>query len=321
MNQQLIEMLAHTSDEEKMLLAGEPINKEHYTSGHSFRVDSARMLKRGQSIALRPHTRFAPFPRHSHDYVEMIYMCSGHTVHTIDGGDPITLKTGELLIFGRNTSHAIAQANAGDIAVNFIVLPPFFDTAFAMVGADNVLGQFLLNILREGEASIRYLHFKVADVLPVQNLLENMIWSLVNEMPNHRRINQNTMALLFLQLLNHTEQMSVAQSPGYGQAIVVEVLREIEENYPRASLAPIAERYNVSTAYISALVRKATGHTFKTLLQNKRMDKAAQLLRQSALPVEDILAAVGYSNSSYFYRLFRTVYGMTPAEYRAKQET
>lgn len=316
MDKHLLDKLALVSEEEQRLLAGGPISKGHYTKGSAFRVDSALMLKKGQSIALRPHTRFAPFPRHIHDYVEMMYMCSGRTVHHFDTGAPLALQQGELLVLGKNTAHAIEQAGAQDIAVNFIVLPPFFDAAFAMIGADNVLGQFLLNVLRGGGSDISYLHFKVADVLPVQNLLENMIWSLANEVPNQRRINQNTMALLFLQLLNHTGQLTAAQSPSHGHAIVVEALREIEENYPAASLNTVAQKYGVSAAYISTLVRRATGQTFKHLLQTKRLDKAALLLRQSSLPVEDILTAIGYRNSSYFYRIFRTVYGMTPGEYR-----
>ena len=48
-------------------------------------MDAGKLLERGKLIDIRPHTRFIRFPAHSHNYVEMIYMCQGSTVHTING--------------------------------------------------------------------------------------------------------------------------------------------------------------------------------------------------------------------------------------------
>ena len=83
-------------------------------------------------------------------------MCRGKTVHRIDGDALVTLEAGELLFLNRHASHAIQRADAGDIAVNFIVLPQFFDEAFNMAGMDNVLSRFLL-----GELSVSYTHLDV----------------------------------------------------------------------------------------------------------------------------------------------------------------
>ena len=40
----------------------------------------------GQMITIRPHTRFVAFPRHSHNYVEIMYVCTGQITHIIGGG-------------------------------------------------------------------------------------------------------------------------------------------------------------------------------------------------------------------------------------------
>ena len=42
----------------------------------------------------------------------------------------------------QRASHAIQRAEVGDVAVNFIVLPQFFDFAFQIVGTSNLLGRF-----------------------------------------------------------------------------------------------------------------------------------------------------------------------------------
>jgi len=80
-----------------------------------------------------------------------------------------------------------------------------------------------------------------------------------------------------------------------------------------------AEKYGVTISYLSAAVHSTTGFTFKSLLRRKRMEKAAALLSGTKLSVSDIIMAVGYENTSYFYRAFSEMYGVTPREYRLRQ--
>lgn len=48
----------------------------------------------------------------------------------------------------------------------------------------------------------------------------------------------------------------------------------------------------------------------------RRLQQAAYLLANTKLPAEDILHAVGYENSSFFYRKFREKYQKSPREFR-----
>ena len=100
MKQEIIADLSRITEEEQAILDGKTeVEKERYSSGQKFVMDAGKLLERGKLIDIRPHTRFIRFPAHSHNYVEMIYMCQGSTVHTING-ERIELKTGELLILG-----------------------------------------------------------------------------------------------------------------------------------------------------------------------------------------------------------------------------
>lgn len=314
----LLQRLAQITEEERELLQGRGVDRALYASGRAFEVDAAKMLEKGKLMSIRPHTRFAPFPRHSHNYVEIMYMCRGKTVHRIDGDALVTLEAGELLFLNRHASHAIQRADAGDIAVNFIVLPQFFDEAFNMAGMDNVLSRFLLGELYTGGAAVSYLHFRVREVLPVQNLVENMVWTLVNRQPGARRINQVTMGLLLLQLMHYTECIDMSRNGSIRSPMVEAALREIEENYRAASLTDVAAAFHVGLPYLSAEVKRATGSTFKELLLHKRLDKAPRLLRETRLTIQEVCAAVGYDNTSYFHRVFRRRYGKSPKEYRSE---
>lgn len=210
------------------------------------------------------------------------------------------------------------KRGGGDVAVNFIVLPQFFDYAFRVVGTSNLLGRFLLGTLKNGGTEISHLLCHTAELLPVQNLVESMVWSLLHNESGAHHANQLRMAMLLLDLLNHHECIELQGEPGQGSPLVLAALREIEDNCRDASLSRVAEQFHVSLAYLSALVRQATGNTFKELLQQKRLDRAQQLLRTTRLPVQAVAEAVGYDTTSYFYNIYKKAFGITPKEYRER---
>ncbi|MDE7013635.1 MAG: AraC family transcriptional regulator [Kineothrix sp.] len=313
----LLNHLKEISEEEKSLLSGEKnVQKNLYTNEPDFIVDSRKMLTLGKLIDIRPHTRFVHFPAHKHNYVEMIYMCSGATTHIINGSTTLTLNTGEILLLNPNTVHEILPAGMEDIAVNFIILPEFFDRVLVMLEEENVLRDFLIGALKPDKNVTEYLHFQSIDILPIRNLVENLIWSLLNSQPNRRNINQATMGLLFLHLLNHTDRINMHDSSQYGQHLVFTVLKYIETNYRTAELGEISCQLHMPAYSVSKIVKKYSGHTFKQLLQIKRLNQAAFLLSTTALPIEDIIALAGYDNTSYFHRIFKEYYHMTPRAYR-----
>ncbi|HIX16430.1 MAG TPA: AraC family transcriptional regulator [Candidatus Hungatella pullicola] len=316
MNQEMLRRLSVITEEEREILNGRrEIDRTRYTEGRELVIDSRKMLESGKMIRIRPHTRFVRFPRHKHNYIEVIYMCQGQTTHFIDG-EQVVLKEGELLFLNQHATQEICPAGEQDIAVNFIILPEFFDTAFEMMGEEeNLLRDFLVGCLCNDPRYASYLHFKVADVLPVQNLVENMVWTLLNDQPNKRSINQITMGLLFLQLMHYTDKISHS-SESFEQKLIFQVLKYIDENYKDGELTKLASLLGYDIYWLSRMIKRLTGRTYKELLQIKRINQAAFLLLNTRLPVTDISCAVGYDNTSYFHRLFRQRYQMSPKEYR-----
>lgn len=316
MNAEIIKQLSVITEEEQSILDGQKnINKTLYTKKKELVVESEHFLQKGKLIQVRPHTRFVHFPKHRHNYVEVIYMCKGTTTHIIDGNE-VVLEEGDLLFLNQNAMQEILPAGKDDIAINFIILPQFFDMAFEMIGADdNLLRDFLVGSLCEDSRRTSYLYFHVADVLPIQNLMENMIWSLLNNQMNKRSCNQLTMGLLFLHLLNHIEKMETG-GKAYHQEFEVTVLNYIETNYRDGSLSELSELMGYSVYWLSHEIKKRTGKTYKELVQTKRMNQAAYLLTNSRVPVAEIIQKIGYDNTSYFHRKFKERFGVSPKEFR-----
>lgn len=320
MNAEIVEQLSVITEEEQKILDGQKsINKTIYTKKKELVIDSEHFLQKGKLIQVRAHTRFVHFPKHRHNYVEVIYMCKGSTTHIIDGNEVI-LEAGDLLFLNQNATQEIMPAGEEDIAINFIILPQFFDMAFEMIGADdNLLRDFLVGSLCEDSRRTSYLYFHVADVLPIQNLIENMIWSLLNNQWNKRSSNQLTMGLLILHLINHIEKVETG-GKAFHQEFEVTVLNYVETHYKEGSLLELAELMGYNIYWLSREIKKRTGKTYKELVQTKRMNQAAYMLTNSRVSVSEIIQMVGYDNSSYFHRKFKERFGVSPKEFRIKSQ-
>lgn len=319
MNEELLARLSVITPEEKALLQGNDINRSiYYKHGEMSRqneVDASLLLKKGKLIDIRPNTRFVRFPKHTHNFVEVVYMCHGTTTHIIDGRQ-IALQEGDLLFMNQHAQQEILPAGKEDIAVNFIILPLFFQASMhSIVEVSSQLRNFLISCLTDQNMGGNYLYCHTANIQPIRNLMESMIWIMLEHSDNEQVLCQETMALLFLYLLNYTDRIQMPAA-SYKQELLLKLFSDIDKHYQNASLTDFCKANHVDLYFMERLIRKQSGHTFLQLLAEKRMKQAAQLLKQTDLSTVDISYLIGYENTSYFHRLFKETYHMTPAQYR-----
>ena len=314
MDTNLLEQLSVITAEEQEILDGRgDIDRSIYMQGSSSIINSRKLLASGKLITIRPHTRFIHFPEHTHDYVEVVYMCSGETTHIVNG-KVIQLEQGNLLFLNQSATHEVCRAGQNDIAVNFIVLPEFFSEPLSMIGEEPTpLRKFLVDCLCVRNSGAGYLYFDVSEVKSIQNLLENLLWILIQETPNKRKMSQMTMALVLLQLLAHTDSLTTADPK---DVVAWKVLRYVEEHYVDGSFAELTENLHYDSSWLSREIKRKTGKTYTQLVQEKRLAQAAFLLRSTNQNVSDIALAVGYENISYFHRIFADTFGKSPKHYR-----
>ena len=239
-------------------------------------------------------------------------------MHLIDGKN-ILLRQGELLMLSQSASHQVMRSGMGDVAVNFIILPDFFTTTLSVIGEEETpLRRFLVDCLCGQNSGQSYLHFRISQVKPLQNLIENLIWALLTETPNRRKVSQMTMATLFLQLMGNTESLVTEEN---NEAAVLQVLRYVEGNYVSGSLSDVAKQLHYDVCWLSREIKRKTGKTYTQIVQDKRLAQAAFLLKNTNQNVSDISLAVGYENVSYFHRIFGETFGKSPRQYRMQERT
>lgn len=81
-------------------------------------------------------------------------------------------------------------------------------------------------------------------------------------------------------------------------------------------LVDLAEKYQMSSEYLSFLFKKQEGVNFNHYLKQTRIDKAKELLRASStLKVYEVAFAVGYQDAKHFTKVFKELTGITPAQF------
>lgn len=320
MKEELIRKMQEISPEEQSYLDGDAgVRREIYTRQNLSEIDRNLFLKEGRLITVRPHSRFIDFPEHRHNYIEIMYVCRGSITHFINGNE-IVMEKGDILFLNQQVRHSVKRAEYDDIGINFIALPEFFDIPLQMLHEDNVLAEFLVSTLRQKDQLPQYLMFHSEENDVIENLMENMIASMLRGEENDDIMNQYSMGLVFLYLLKYMNRLTQNSSQSYQEILIQSTLKYIDTCYKTASLTKISSDFHQSLSVLSKMIKQSTGATFQELLQRKRFQKAVILLVETDLPIEEIAAAVGYENQSYFYRQFKERYSMTPRRYRLEHK-
>lgn len=98
-----------------------------------------------------------------------------------------------------------------------------------------------------------------------------------------------------------------------------EAMSFIEQNYQRdISVEELAAVCGLNRSYFGRIFKESLGESPQRFLIHYRMAKASQLLKESKLPICQIGTMVNYPNQLHFSRAFKTIYGISPREFRQK---
>lgn len=104
---------------------------------------------------------------------------------------------------------------------------------------------------------------------------------------------------------------------GAGNAQMKRLLQYIEEHYDKPlSLKELARHFHFNPSYLSSYFTTHNKESFTEYLNRLRIAKASELLREDSAPISEIGSRVGYSDHSYFCRVFKKLTGQSPGQYR-----
>ena len=125
--------------------------------------------------------------------------------------------------------------------------------------------------------------------------------------------------------LNQLPQRNLATSPkkqevsekDKPQYLVGQAIEYIDRHYyEKLDLHAVAEEIGVSTWHLCKVIKKQTGTNFVDLLNKARIEGAKRLLVETNMKVYEVAEEVGYTDTTYFSKIFKKIASVTPNEYR-----
>lgn len=127
---------------------------------------------------------------------------------------------------------------------------------------------------------------------------------------------------LFMDALISTSQTRKQALGGKLREFYVrEAINYIEHHYAEnITVEELANACKLDRSYFGKVFKSVVGQPPQEFLLRYRMEKAAEELMLTSVAISDISSSVGYSNSMHFSRAFKSVYGISPREYRRKNK-
>jgi two-component system, response regulator YesN len=102
--------------------------------------------------------------------------------------------------------------------------------------------------------------------------------------------------------------------------LIKHIHQMIEEHYGDSNLSLnwIADKLDLSPSYVGRIYKQITLNALIDVINSVRMERSIELLEGTHYSVAEIAERIGYTNPSYFYRMFKKHYGVTPTDYRRR---
>lgn len=125
-----------------------------------------------------------------------------------------------------------------------------------------------------------------------------------------------------IQLTDVPSMYQKCKSSVYQQSHISPIVRRakqyLQENYTNSdiTLESTAQQLQVSSVYMSRIIKQELGTNFIQFLTQLRIKKAIQLLNSTELTILEIAEQVGYDSQHYFSTSFKKMIGVSPLQYR-----
>jgi AraC-like DNA-binding protein len=118
-------------------------------------------------------------------------------------------------------------------------------------------------------------------------------------------------------IVNVPTTLAESATSTHSRQIAQRMLEYIQEHYVRPmQLNDLAAALKMNASYLCSLFSNETGVTFHHYLEELRLARARELLRDPTMRVCETACAVGYSSPNHFRSVFKTRFGMSPSAWR-----
>ncbi len=238
---------------------------------------------------------------HKHNDIEFFYVLNGHCSHYLNGKET-KITAGNAFLLFPDDSHAITSPSDDFIRRYISIDRKFFERVCAHY-QENFYD--ILNM-----KMVRMLILNNEQIQQLENL-SALLFKKKNE-PNNPYINAIATAILNLFL-----QAEDNSNDDYIPAWLIKLSRNLSKPTEfHRSIADITAEYPYSVGYICRMFKKYFGVSMGDYFNRKKVLYAQTLIQSTDMSIEQICNTIGFNSVSYFYRLYKKYFSITPASPR-----
>lgn len=268
----------------------------------------------GAGISIRRKQADAFYEEHTHEFLELVYVCKGSGVHGIDGVE-YQVRRGALLLINYKQVHFF-RTEEGMEFYDILLDPKWISER--LIEPENAFELLTLSAFSDFQKEVEEGHPLMLFAGEERSRLEQLLAEMQEECERQQKgfetmlKAQTNILLTFL-----FRKLSLGVEKEEHLALTPEFLDYIRAHCAeRLSLEELAGRCFYNPSYFSRVFKEHYGLTLTGFITQSRLERALRLLRETELSGEQIAEQAGFSSKSAFYRLLKEKEGLTPQQYR-----
>ena len=240
---------------------------------------------------------------HCHDCYEIYYMIEGNRRYFINE-KIFDVRTGDVIVIPEQTIHKVTKCpnrKSGEMHSRYVIYP-----TFEMI--PNVFKHF-----------IKHYHYRHSprDSRKIKESFEEIEAEVNSPRSFSPQLIQASLIRILGVLADNSDKTARTGEVSHHDLLMEEVCHYIMNHFNEPlTLDELSRKYRFNKSYFSVLFKESTGFNFLEYLTNLRIVHAANLLKETNLPITEISDQCGYNDSNYFAAVFKKIFCVTPIKYR-----
>lgn len=263
---------------------------------------------------------------HSHDFIEICYVISGHGYHRLQDQ---TYKTssGDLFVINGNIPHGFfPQENGNDFPLiyNCAFTTEFLDhTLFDSADISSLIHSALFEWAAPKDMKASpYISFQGTHYNEIGEIFERMHKEYRFMKKGYPDIIRAYLIELLVKIFRFMDETLALEDKFFNvsekqRQMIEKAIAYIRQNFvEEITLPTLSKLCHVSRSHFSRMFKVTTGMNFIDYLLKLRVEEACRLLRTTSLNVTEIANSSGFKDMKHFYQVFKREIKMTPKQYR-----
>lgn len=253
--------------------------------------------------------------RYRMDVSTILYVAKG-TVTIKSGEKIIAMKSGNVLLLTEGCKYEVSQQEPDTVIAKLKFKPGFryrkYFNDFSYKGKreDQVIKQIVESLNNE-----HVLWLKNNQLTRASQVMQHIIGGYLNNDLFAKALIQAELTVMLI-ISVRTQRIATPTNLDKTKFEKKTLDNYIDTHFADVSLTKAAKYFGFNPNYFSNMVKAKTGKSFMDHVDERRMQEARVLLAQPDISLKEVIARVGYSSKSFFYKKFNQYYHMTPAAMR-----